>query len=71
MTEQIITIKYENYKVGLKGNYRVENYNIWNLEISLHRIERNHLKDNLEESKPGRPYPALHIAGDLELARRL
>lgn len=35
MTEQIITIKYENYKVGLKGNYRVENYNIWNLEISL------------------------------------
>lgn len=33
--------------------------------------ERNHLKDNLEESKPGRPYPALHIAGDLGLARRL
>lgn len=35
MTDQIVTIKYENYKAGLKGNYRVENYNIWNLEISL------------------------------------
>ena len=43
----------------------------WNLEISFHRIQRNHLKDNLEESKLGRPYPALHIAGDLELAGRL
>ena len=30
-----------------------------------------HVKDNLEESKPGRPYPALHIAGNLELAGRL
>ena len=35
MTEQIVTVKYENYKVGLKGNDRVESYNIWNLEISL------------------------------------